>query len=174
MAVKKTKKTKAGRPQIYVADIHCPAAFYLVFTGHTEEEVAKKLKVSYRTLCYWKKLYPEFLQALKTEVHNLLGQVSSALLKKALGMTVVDVEEWTEDVVNPRTGEIVTLKKRKEITKTIPPDVGAINTVLANRDFGIWRRSDPPAPKNGDSDNQTSEQIAEAMIKASQEIMGCV
>lgn len=93
--------------------------------GLTEEQIAKNMGVSVKTLYNWKNDNLPILQALKKGKEVIDFEVENALLKKALGYTVTlnkqkvtkngDVIDIQEDVhVAPdTTAQIFWLKNRK-------------------------------------------------------------
>ncbi len=58
--------------------------------GLTDEQIAKNIGIRRPTLYAWKKAYPDISDALKKGKEVVDYQVENALLKKALGMTVVE------------------------------------------------------------------------------------
>lgn len=104
--------------------------------GLTDEQIAKNMGVSVKTLYNWKTAYLPILQALKKGKEVVDRQVENALFKKAVGYKYTEVIK--ERKINPDTGEcelIVT----KEVTKEIPPDVTACIFWLKNRRPDKWR-----------------------------------
>lgn len=133
-----------GRNTLYNPNVHPAIAFYVMFTGGTQAEIAKRSNVSEATILRWKALYPEFAKAVNTRQDHILGDATSALVRRALGYVVEDTEVSHKQHVNKVTGEIIQTQDIKVIRKHVHPDVGAIICLLANRDPSKWRRTDSP------------------------------
>lgn len=98
--------------------------------GATDEEIAKRLGISYSTFKEYKKEFSVFSAALKETKEIVDAQVENALLKRALGY---EYKEVTKKVVD---GE---LKVTKVITKQVVPDTTAQIFWLKNREPSKWR-----------------------------------
>lgn len=108
--------------------------------GLTDEQIAKKMDINIATLYRYKQNHCEICEALKIGKEIVDIQVENALLKRALGCTVVEKKTKTTS-----SG-----KETIEITKDIPPDVGAIAIWLKNRKPDAWR--DHPVSKDSTLD----------------------
>lgn len=102
--------------------------------GVTEEEIAKSLGISVSTFEKYKNEFSELKESLKTSKIDLSVTVKSALVKRALGY---EYEEKKQYITEDDNGN---KKKHTEITtKHMPPDVGAINSLLQNIDDNWYR-----------------------------------
>lgn len=102
--------------------------------GWTEEEIAKELGLSRRTLTQYKHLYPEFLRALKNETEELVKELRGALVRRAKGYQYVETKKIYERNEN---GQLVHVRT-EETTKSQPADVAALNLALKNFDRENW------------------------------------
>lgn len=120
--------------------------------GLTDEQLARKMRVSCCTLYDWKNRYPEISEALKKGKEVVDIEVENALLKRALGY---DVEESVveESDVNGR--------KTRTTVRHVPADVTAQIFWLKNRRPEVWR------------EKQVVEVSEESLAKA-KEILGGV
>ena len=102
--------------------------------GVTEEDIAKSLGISVSTFEKYKNEFPQLKESLKTSKIDLSVTVKSALVKRALGY---EYEEKKQYITEDDNGN---KKKHTEITtKHMPPDVGAINSLLQNIDDNWYR-----------------------------------
>lgn len=93
--------------------------------GFTEETIAKKLGISYRSLDNYKKKYPKFREALKKDIDDLVGQIEKSLIQQAIGFDEVKtIEEFD--------GENNLIKKTKQTIKKAGNVTAAI-FILKNR-----------------------------------------
>ena len=102
--------------------------------GWTEEEIAKELGLSRRTLTQYKHLYPEFLRALKNETEELVKELRGALVRRAKGYQYVETKKIYE---RNEDGQLVHTRT-EETTKSQPADVAALNLALKNFDRENW------------------------------------
>jgi transcriptional regulator with XRE-family HTH domain len=102
--------------------------------GWTEEEIAKELGLSRRTLTQYKHLYPEFLRALKNETEELVKELRGALVRRAKGYQYVETKKIYE---RNEDGQLVHIRT-EETTKSQPADVAALNLALKNFDRENW------------------------------------
>lgn len=94
--------------------------------GLTEEQIAKNMGISVKTLYNWKNKELQILQALKKGKEVVDFEVENSLFKRAMGY------EYTEE-----TYECGILTKK--VKKQIPPDTTAIIYWLNNRKPEYWR-----------------------------------
>lgn len=99
--------------------------------GLTNEQIAHNLGINPDTLYKYKKLYPEFSDALKRGKEVVDIEVENALLKKALGYRYIE----TTKELNNEGSLIIT----KEVTKEVSPDTTAQIFWLKNRKPKSWR-----------------------------------
>lgn len=102
--------------------------------GWTEEEIAKELGLSRRTLTQYKHLYPEFLRALKSETEELVKELRGALVRRAKGYQYIETKKIYE---RNEDGQLVHTRT-EETTKSQPADVAALNLALKNFDRENW------------------------------------
>lgn len=132
-------------------------------SGLTDEQIAKNVGVSRSTLSRWKETYPDIRDSLNKEKEVVDYEVENALLKRALGTTIVEktytLTEIKDEVLavqrkhymnkykldHPDLSEeeirdiaienVPTMKKVQtaEYVKQLPPDVTAIQFWLRNR-----------------------------------------
>ena len=103
--------------------------------GASEEQCAKQLNISYATWGNYKKRYPEFKELCDKPRVDLIADLKSALVKRALGFTYEEKKQYiTEDANGSK-------KKHTEITtKQALPDTTAI--------FGALNIYDPDYVKD--------------------------
>lgn len=116
-----------GRPTEYDPSI-CSEVMALCAQGATDEEVASHIKISVRTLYYWKSKHPEFLQALNLGKEACDERVERSLYNRAVGYTYDSVKV----LQNAGVPLIVPVKEH------VPPDVGAAKLWLINRRPDKW------------------------------------
>jgi hypothetical protein len=123
------EKKKAGRKSLYNPEFHPKRAGELALAEKTDIEIALALDVSEATLNNWKKEYPAFLEALKTNKNIVDSGVVKSLLQRAKGY------EYKETSVKD-DGEtrVVTTT-----VKQVAPDVTAQIFWLKNRQPKDWR-----------------------------------
>lgn len=98
--------------------------------GLTEEQIAKNMGVSVKTLYNWKTDNLPILQALKKGKEVIDFEVENALLKKALGYTVtLNKQKVTKD------GDVVDTQEEVHVA----PDTTAQIFWLKNRKKKEWR-----------------------------------
>lgn len=102
--------------------------------GWTEEEIAKELGLSRRTLTQYKHLYSEFLRALKNETEELVKELRGALVRRAKGYQYIETKKIYE---RNEDGQLVHTRT-EETTKSQPADVAALNLALKNFDRENW------------------------------------
>lgn len=118
----------------------------------TEKQIAAKMGVSYSAWNQYKIDYPELKETIKKGRQNLVAELRSTLIKKALGYEYTEIKEittqvkWDDDVCEKLLDAGLTLEeisnsrliKTEKITKTAQPDVAAINLLLKNYDKENW------------------------------------
>lgn len=127
-------KSKAGRKSKYETHIK-PNLDKIreLASSHLEKDIAKQLGVSISTFMDMKRKHPELQEALKKGQQELILDLKSALIKKALGY------EYEEKTINngfDKNGNVVettTIHK-----KIVHPDVAAIHLLLKNYDRDNW------------------------------------
>ena len=101
--------------------------------GLIDDQIAKNIGITARTLYEWKKKYVPIAQSLKRGKEVIDYEVESALYKRAIGYEVEEEKIYIQDIEGRTT-------KRKEITKKhIPGDTTAQIFWLKNRKPEEWR-----------------------------------
>lgn len=101
-----------------------------------EKQIAvDRLGIAVSTWENYKKKYPELRDALKKGRQNLIGELKTALRKKAKGFTY----EETKTTIRDEGGKKVTIVEK--FKKYAQPDTGAIHLLLKNLDPS-WRNDD--------------------------------
>ena len=147
-----------GQPTRYDAKAHVPWGASLARRGCSDEEIAEAFGVSVRTVYNWKKVHPEFLQALNECKGKADEAVVDSLYAKACGKAK-RVTKKKRDVLDS-DGRKVTLTE--VIEETLPPDTTAMIYWLKNRQPELWR----DRPKQDDTDT--------AVLKAAKELVSSV
>lgn len=99
--------------------------------GLTDEQIAKNIGISTKTLYRWKDQHSPICQALKRGKEVIDREVENALLKRALG--------YTYNEVTQEANEFGDLAVSKVVTKQVSPDVTAQIFWLKNRKPKEWR-----------------------------------
>jgi transcriptional regulator with XRE-family HTH domain len=106
-------------------------------SGLTDEQIAKNVGVSRSTLSRWKETYPDIRDSLNKEKEVVDYEVENALLKRALGTTIVEKTYTLTEIKDEvfAIENVPTMKKVQtaEYVKQLPPDVTAIQFWLRNR-----------------------------------------
>lgn len=124
---------KTGRKTKYRHEYVLQAS-QLIADGKNQRQCQDFFGVSRQTWITWKKRYPEFLDALNSALEGKVKNVVDALYKKALGYTFLEVSKSvTIDGTKKK------IQSKKETSKEVPADVGAIKFFLTNRDPDNWQ-----------------------------------
>lgn len=125
----------------------------------TEKQIADSFSISYTgSWSKYKQDHPELVEALKKGRQNLVAELRSALIKKAVGYEYDETKETTERVkwpaeiyqamidagFTPQQIDQARIVKTEIAHKKISPDVAAINLALKNYDKENWA-NDPQA-----------------------------
>ena len=104
--------------------------------GFTDEEIARKMGVTRKTLYEWMNKYGDICDAIKRNKEVADREVEQALFRKATGYKIKEVTR--ERRINPltREPELVVIK---EIEKDVAPDTAAQVFWLKNRKPEVWR-----------------------------------
>ncbi len=151
---------KRGRQSRYETDIKPNLSLVSEMARTmTEKQIAESFGVSYTGSWFeYKKKHPELTEALKKGRQNLVAELRSALIKKAVGYdytetkTVTEKAKLPDEMYNalceagftPDEIEAVRTIKTEAVHKKAPPDVAAINLALKNYDKENWA-NDPQA-----------------------------
>lgn len=152
--------TKRGRQSRYETDIKPNLSLISEMARtKTEKQIAESFGVSYTGSWFkYKQDHPELVEALKKGRQNLVAELRSALIKKAVGYDYTETKVISEKIKLPDemytvlreagfTPEEIEAAKhiRTEVThKKMSPDVAAINLALKNYDKENWA-NDPQA-----------------------------
>ncbi len=120
---------------IYNAQYHDDWAWSLAVRGCTDEEIAKAMHVTRKTICAWKKDHETFAKALSEGKEIADSKVERSLYNSAMGY-YVDEEERLIEVNKDGTTKLGDLRTKK---KYVPPNVTAQIFWLKNRLKKYWR-----------------------------------
>lgn len=100
----------------------------LLNEGASEEQVALSLGVSYASFNNYKRYYPELKELCEKPRTTLIQDLRSALVKKALGYTYEEKEQYIKQEVDPITKKPIgnPVMHTKIVTKQAQPDTTAI------------------------------------------------
>lgn len=100
----------------------------LLNDGASEKQVAEFLGISYATFNNYKRLYPELNDLCAQPRTRLIEDLRSALVKKALGFTYEEKEQYIKQEVDPDTKRPIgkPIMHTKIVTKQALPDTTAI------------------------------------------------
>ncbi|WGL98663.1 terminase [Arsenophonus sp. aPb] len=139
MSSKEKTKKKRGAPTLYKEE-YAEQSRKICLLGATDKQIADFFEVSERTLNYWKKVHPEFLQSLKKGKILADAEVAESLYKKAIGF------QYTEKKIriDSEGKKIVAIYERQSL-----PDTIAMFFWLKNRHSKYWReKKDIPTEKD--------------------------
>lgn len=120
----------AGRRSLY--DTHIKPNFEeirkLLNNGASEKQVAERFGVSYASWNNYKVQYAEFKELCNAPREKLIGDLRSALVKRALGFTYEEKEQYIKQEVDPITKQPVGKPQMhtRIVTKQALPDTTAI------------------------------------------------
>ena len=105
--------------------------------GLTLKQLGKVLGVAERTICQWKKVYPEFGDAVDRgcEAFNK-STAKNSLLKRLTGYFY---NETISTLVTNKETQTSKMQVTKIIKKHMPADVHALTLFLINRDSENWK-----------------------------------
>lgn len=117
--------------------------------GLTDEQIAKNCGIGIRTLYDWQTAYPQISQSLKKGKAPVDIEVENALLKKALGFSVMVKKPIKVKTKRQLQGKGTIEEEHIEYAEEevyVPPDTAAQIFWLKNRKPDKWR--DKPAAEN--------------------------
>lgn len=127
---------KQGRPPKYNPEIHDNLVYQLARDNKTNDDIAENyMKITRTTFYEWINTHPSFSDAYKKGQEAKIDNVVANLYQRAAGMTI---KETTKTVVKGKKGEEVGKAEVKEVTKYIPPDVGAMCFILKTQRRDKW------------------------------------
>ena len=124
----------AAKPK-YNPDYHDDWAWSLAAMGATNEEIAKAMGVSKRTIIRWSQEHESFGESLARGKGVSDAKVVRSLYQRAVGY---EYEEEKRIVEYDKEGNIKPVKVEKT-KKHVPPDVGAQCFWLKNRQRSMWQ-----------------------------------
>ena len=123
--------------------------------GLTDEQIANNAGIRPRTFYEWLAKFPQMAQAIKKGKAPVDFEVENALLKRALGY---DYKEIIKEIDNNGKQHV------REITKHMPPDVGAAVFWLKNRRRDKWRDR-PDLIQDAPQGNEILDSISDVLIR---------
>lgn len=122
-------KKKVGRPTKYDEKMIRQAGLLCARHGYTNQQLADFFHVDVSTIYNWKRVHPDFFEALKVSKEVADSLVERSLFERATGY------ECPEDKVFNNNGEALVVPT----TKVYPPDTTACIFWLKNRKPEEWR-----------------------------------
>ena len=149
------KEKSQGRPSEYNPKIHDKLIYQLVRDNKTNDDIAENYFGITRTTLYeWLNTHPSFSDAYKKGQEAKVDNVALNLYQRAAGVTI------KETTVIKKNGKDV--EEIKEVTKEIPPDVGAMCFILKTQRRKQWSES-----QNINIGTQEKDPLTEALEKLS-------
>lgn len=149
------KEKLNGRPSVYNQKIHDKLIYQLVRDNKTNDDIAENYFGITRTTLYeWINTHPSFSDAYKKGQEAKIDNVAMNLYQRAAGVTI------KETTVIKKNGKDV--EEVKEVTKEIPPDVGAMCFILKTQRRKQWSES-----QNINISTQEKDPLTEALEKLS-------
>ena len=138
----------AGRPTKYNPD-YCEQARKLCLLGYTDDELADFFNVHRDTIYEWKKVYPDFSDALLKGKQLADAEVAAGLYKRATG--------FSHMIKRNMKSEEGPIEYEDELY--FPPDTQAASRWLFNRQSSKWR------PRKAVDEKQEMEEKKRTTIK---------
>jgi hypothetical protein len=107
--------------------------------GARVRDVAKFFDVTARTVDRWCALFPEFAAELAAGRSSADADVAAKLHERCLGYSHPSVKLFAHKVKDASGGEEIVITE-KSFVEHYPPDVGAIEFWLTNRDPEGWKK----------------------------------
>lgn len=104
----------------------------------TLADIARKIGISYKVFCEWRKKYPAINEAIEEGKETVDYQVENALLKTALGGYKV---KEVKTIISPPDKNGNRKIRVEELVKEMPPNTTAIMCWLNNRKPDNWKRN---------------------------------
>lgn len=152
---------KTGRPSAY-KDTFPIDAEKLCRLGATDEELAREFGVATSTFYEWKKLYPEFSEAIKRGKTVSDYQVADRLHQRAMGFEFDEAHPVKLKEIKYENGKKVAEREYVEtvmVHKVVPPDTTAAIFWLKNRRSGDWRDKHEIAHTHTHTNNMTDADL---------------
>lgn len=154
---KQTVKNKGGRRTLYKPE-YAAAMYKLCELGATDNDLAEAFGVTRRTICGWKKKYPDVFSHIKSGKDDANEKVKKALYHRAIGYS------HKETKLAMFEGQFT---DEKQIVKHYPPDVTACEIWLINRDPENWKSRNVDRNTGGDD-----TELADALSKLAEKLPG--
>ena len=149
------KEKLNGRPSVYNPKIHDKLIYQLVRDNKRNDDIAENyFGIVPSTLYEWLNTHPSFSEAYKKGQEAKVDNVEMNLYQRAAGVTI------KETTVIKKNGKDV--EEVKEVTKEIPPDVGAMCFILKTQRRKQWSES-----QNINISTQEKDPLTEALEKLS-------
>ena len=134
-----------------------------VANGATQENVAKKLGISQRSLTSYLKDFADFASLYKKGQIDLVAELRGALITKSLGFSKTTKKAMKCKTIDYKDGKKV--QEREEVIfydeeEYFPPDVAALNLALKNYDKKNWA-NDPQMLELKKKELKLKEKIAD-------------
>lgn len=129
------KPRRGGPPSRYRPEM-CDQVYEYGLLGLTEPEVARELGIGETQLGVWKKLYPDFGDALKRSKIPADSKVARSLYERAVGYRYTE-----QQAIKIKTGKDQEDVKVVEVERFAPPDTASMAIWLRNRQPERWRDS---------------------------------
>ena len=127
--------------------------------GLTNEQIAKNIGISRKTLQEWINKYSDIRDALKKGKEVVDIEVENALLKRALGYEYEEVKTLIEEVDGKKK------KKVEKVTRHVPADVSAGIFWLRNRKGLVWSNRDAVEAKRIEAEIAKLKAETEKLLK---------
>lgn len=132
-----TQVIQSGTTQVvddYNPTLYPYKAMLCVANGMTIKQIAKSFGVTTKVLNSWRKIYPEFNDAIAIGADKMALEVTSSLYNLAVGNCQ---EITTQTVFDKETGE----ERKMETVKQLAPNIKAIEKILATAKPEVWKDS---------------------------------
>lgn len=123
---KKKGKHPGGAPTRYNKTYLPIIANLAAGKGYTNEQLAKLLGVSERTVYNWQDKYPEFLQAIKSGKEGPIDRLENALYRSAEGYDTWEEEEYYEVDDNGKRHLASVKRKKRHIPSNATSNIFAL------------------------------------------------
>lgn len=124
-----------GRPSKYSKKIHDELVYKLARDNKSNDEIADLLGIVPSTFYEWLNTYDSFSESYKKGLDAKLDKVELNLYQRSAGMTYKEV---TKIVVKDKNGKDTGKMEIREVTKYLPPDVGASAFILKTQRRDKW------------------------------------
>jgi hypothetical protein len=140
---KAAAKRPDGRPSLYKPE-YVDDVEVFCREGAIDQDIANHYGVHVDTIYEWKKVYPEFSEAIKRGKAKPDREVAGKLIDRAMGakFTVQKEVKLKSVKYDPKTFKKISEDERVEVVTLLmeaPPDTPAIIFFLKNRRPDLWR-----------------------------------